>query len=436
MNVREHPTRPAPARPGGPPRSALDLPTWPLGVLFGGLPLWWACGVLDVVTIPFGVLMAWLMTRAGGVRVPRGFGWWVLYCAWALASVVMLDRAAGLVLFGYRWLLCVAAGVIFAYVFNARATITSRYLTGTLTLWFLYVTVGGYLGLAVPTGSLRTPAHHLLPGAARANELIGQMTVRPFAQYNPDGFLEVSPRPTAPFLYTNNWGSVYSLLAPFVVVYLLHTWRTRRGLAVAALLLASTIPAFLTLNRGMFISLGIAVAYLAVRAALARKGAIVVAVALSVALGVVLFNVLPVSERMGLRLNEEAEGTSNTARLSLYEQSLSAVAASPLLGHAAPIPSANPEEPSVGTQGQLWMLLVSHGPVAALAWVAFFLAMRARGRRRGDPLGVAACTTLLVGTVQLLFYGMLPYGLPLLMVAAAVAARGPELPAHSEGDPR
>jgi hypothetical protein len=46
---------------------------------------------------------------------------------------------------------------------------------------------------------------------------------------------------------------------------------------------------------------------------------------------------------------------------------------------------------------------------------------------------VAASTTLLVGTVQLLFYGMLPYGLPLLMIAAAVAARGPEVPT-TEGD--
>jgi O-antigen ligase len=348
----------------------------------------------------------------------------------------MLDRAAGIVLFGYRWLLCLAAGVIFAYVFNARATITSRYLSGTLSLWFLYVTVGGYLGLAVPTGSLRTPAHHLLPAAARGNELVVQMTVRPFAQYNPHGFLEVSPRPTAPFLYTNNWGSVYSLLVPFVVVHLLQSWRTRRGVAVAVLLVVSTIPAFLTLNRGMFVSLGMAVAYLAVRALLARRFGIVALVAATAVLGVALFNLLPISERMGLRLNEEAEGTSNTARISLYEQSLSAVTSSPLLGHATPIPSTNPLEPSVGTQGQLWMLLVSHGPVAALAWIAFFLAMYARGRGRGDPIGVAACTTLLVGTVQLLFYGMLPYGLPLLMIAAAVAARGPELTATTERDPR
>ncbi|TQK71266.1 O-antigen ligase family protein [Nocardioides sp. SLBN-35] len=433
MNVREHPASQAPGRAGVRVRVATLLPTWPIGVMFAGLPLWWASGLLDVVTIPFALLMAWLLTRAHGVRVPRGFGWWLLYCAWALASVVMLDRAVGVVLFGYRWLLCVAAGVIFAYVFNARATLTSRYLSGTLTLWFLYVALGGCLGLLAPTGSLRTPLHHLLPAAARGNELVGQMTIRPFAQYNPGGFLEVSPRPTAPFLYTNNWGSVYSLLAPFVVVYLLHTWRTRRGAAVAVLLVASTIPAFLTLNRGMFVSLGIAVAYLVGRAVLARNLRIVAVVALAATLGVVLFNLLPISERLGMRLNEDAQGTSNTTRISLYEQSLSAVASSPLLGHATPIPPANPLEPSVGTQGQLWMLLVSHGPVAAFAWITFFLAMYARGRRRGDPIGVAACTTLLVGTVQLLFYGMLPYGLPLLMIAAAVAARGPELPT-TEGD--
>jgi len=420
MNARTPPEVDVRARP------ATALPTWPMTALFAGLPLWWVTGLLDVVTIPFALVMAWLLARRSAARVPVGFGWWLLFCVWSGASVVMLDHASAVVLFGYRWLLAAAAGVLFVYVFNARATLTSRYLSGTLTLWFAYVTVGGYLGLLAPTGSLRTPMQALLPASASGNELVHQMTVRPFAQYNPNGVLEVSPRPTAPFLYTNNWGSVYALLLPFVVVYLLHTWRTLRGRMVAVLIAASLVPAFLTLNRGMFLSLGIAAAYLFVRALLAGRWQVVALVAAAAVVGVTLFNVLPVSERLGMRLDENASATSNDSRLSLYEQSLSAVADSPVLGHGAPIEGSDPAEPHVGTQGQLWMLLVSHGPVAAAAWVLFLGSMYARGRRRPDPIGVASCTTLVVGTVQLLFYGMLPYGLPLLMVAAAVAARRAE----------
>lgn len=423
MDTREA-QRSAEPSAGAVARSASRLPTWPMTALFGGLPLWWATGLLDVITIPFALLMAWLLARSTGVRVPVGFGWWLLYCLWAGASVVMLDHASAVVLFSYRWLLAAAAGVLFVYVFNARATLTSRYLSGTLTVWFAYVTVGGYLGLLVPTGSLRTPMQAVLPASAAGNDLVHQMTVRPFAQYNPGGVLEVSPRPTAPFLYTNNWGSVYALLLPFVVVYLLHTWRTLRGRLVAALIAASLVPAFLTLNRGMFVSLGFALAYVGLRALLTRQWRLLALVVAAVVVGVTLFNVLPVSERLGMRLDENAEATSNDARLSVYSQSLSAVAASPLLGHGAPIPAADPNDPFVGTQGQLWMLLVSHGPVAAAAWVIFFGAMFARGHTRGDPIGLAAGTTLLVSLLQLLFYGLLPYGLPLVMVAAAVAARG------------
>jgi hypothetical protein len=182
----------------------------------------------------------------------------------------------------------------------------------------------------------------------------------------------------------------------------------------------------------MFLSLGVAAAYLLLRALLAHWWRVAALVVASAVVGVTLFNVLPVSERLAVRLDENAAATSNDSRLSLYEQSLAAVASSPLLGHGGPVQGADAREPDVGTQGQLWMVLVSHGPFAAASWVVFFGVMYARGRKRGDPLGVAGCTTLVVGTVQLLFYGMVPYGLPLLMVAAAVAARGPD----PEGSPR
>ena len=427
MILREQPTaRPANSPAGVLARPASALPAWPIGCLFGGLPLWWAIGVLDIMTVPVALLMAWLMAPSAGVRVPRAFGWWLLYCAFAGASVVMLDHASGLAFFSYRWLLSAAAGVLFVYVYNARATLTGRYLSGTLTLWFVYTTVGGYLGLLIPTVSFTTPMHRLLPAGVTANELVGQMTVRTFAQYNPYGVLEVSPRPAAPFLYTNNWGSVYALLVPFVVVYLVHTWRTARAWLVAIVLAASVVPAFLTLNRGMFVSLGVAAAYLVLRALLARRWRVAATVVAAVAVSVAVFNLLPVSERLALRLDENAAATSNDSRISLYEQSLSAVADSPLLGHGGPIQGTDAREPDVGTQGQLWMMLVSHGPLAAASWLIFFGVMYARGRGRGDPIGVAGCTTLVVGTVQLLFYGLLPYGLPLLMIAAAVAARGPE----------
>ena len=75
-------------------------------------------------------------------------------------------------------------------------------------------------------------------------------------------------RPAAPFAYTNNYGSAYALTLPCVVALVMLG---RRGLFRTLLLVSlplSLPPAFLTLNRGMFLSVGVGLAFLGVRATL------------------------------------------------------------------------------------------------------------------------------------------------------------------------
>src|SRR5690606_15303661 len=81
----------------------------------------------------------------------------------------------------------------------------------------------------------------------------------------------------------------------------------------------------------------------------------------------------------------------------------------------------------VGTQGQFWMILVSHGVGAVLCFVAWFVIAFLHSVRRKDLVGLVANTVLLVAVMELLYYGSLPYGLPILMTAAARATRPPEL---------
>jgi hypothetical protein len=200
---------------------------------------------------------------------------------------------------------------------------------------------------------------------------------------------------------------------------------------VALLLPVSAVPALLTLNRGMYIGIGIAVLYAVLRLAMAGQVRAVALLGTLAVAGIVLYTVLPVQQRIGNRLSDVAESTSNDTRSSLYQQAVGLVPGSPVFGYGAPVPGENPDAAPVGTQGQVWLLLVSHGPGATLCFVGFFVVGLWRSWRRGDPNGLAASTTLLVGTIELAYYGIVPNGLPIMMVAAAMGMRGPDLPPAS-----
>ena len=400
------------------------LPAWPLILLFGFYPFWWAVGVVDVIRIPVGALMAMQMFRAGTLQAPRGFGIWLLFLLWAGCSGIMLGSAGDLIGFTYRYLLYIAATSLFIYVYNGREALTSRAVSGMMTCWWLTTVIGGYLGILFPAGVIRTPMSYLLPAGLQSNELVNHMVIRRLAQYNSESSLQLEPRPSAPFLYTNNWGNVYSLLLPFVLVYLIEVRGERRYPWLLAMLPISAVPAALTLNRGMFVGIGIAIAYVVLRLLILRRFRAVGGLVALAALGLLLFQLLPTQERLANRLGGDT-GTNST-RSSLYLQSLELVPESPIFGLGGPQPSSGVEQPPVGTQGQLWMLLVSHGPIATALFTGWFILVFLRTRRRTDPMSLAAGTIILVGTVELLYYGILPNGLPIMMVATAMALRPPQ----------
>jgi O-antigen ligase len=399
--------------------------------LFCLYPVWWAVGVLDVVLIPLALVMALYLVRTPGVRAPRGFGLWLLFVVWAGCSVVQLSQLGPLIGFSYRYSIYLSATVLFVYVYNARRLLTAHHVLGALTVVWLTTVLGGYLGVLYPGGVLRTPMLAVVDGLKSLNptiasllnnELISQMVVRRFSQFNPSAFFEFSPRPSAPFRFTNNWGNVYSVLLPMVVAYSMITTRTRRLLLLGVALPVSLVPALLTLNRGMFIGIAIALVYAGIRLLWMGRPKPLLWMTTGAVIGIVLFSALPVQERIESRLANE--GSSNETRSSLYQQAIASVPESPIFGHGVPRGGDNPNAPPVGTQGHVWMVLVSHGPVALFCALGWLVLAIVQSRKRRDVVGLAAHTALLVGSVELFYYGVLPYGLPLLMVAAALALRG------------
>ena len=401
-------------------REEIDLPTWPLTWVLAGFPLWWLLGIVEFIWIPAALVMALAMVRTRSLRAPRGFGIWLIFLLWAGLSVVQLNDFASLPVFSYRYLVYLACAVLLLYIYNNRRSLTDRFISGVLTIWWLITVAGGYAALALPTASVRTPMSYLVPGALLENPWINHMVIRKLNQYNPDSFFDLAPRPSAPFLYTNNWGSVYSLLLPFVVVYLFHSKGRRRFWFLLAALVASAVPAVATLNRGMFIGIGIAALYGALRLALMGRTKAVVVIVAALGLGVGIFQGLSTDEALEARL----EGGSTEDRATLYVLALDAAWESPVLGYGRTLDQSETDtRDPVGTQGQFWVLLISHGIPATFFFVTWFLVAFVRSIRRTDPGGLAANTVLLVSIVELTFYGMIAHGLPIMMIAAGVGLR-------------
>ncbi|MFH5824416.1 O-antigen ligase family protein [Georgenia sp. AZ-5] len=363
--------------------------------------------------------MAMALSRATDVRVPRGFGVWLLFLVWMVLSATQLDSGERSIGFVYRALLYVSATVAFLYAYNARA-LTMRYVSGVLTVFWLTAVVGGYVGIITPLLTVHTPLSYIVPDALQANDLVREMVVRRVTQFEPASWAPLDPRPSAPFLYTNNWGNAYSLLLPFVIVHLRHVRGHRRFWPLALCLPVSFLPAFLTLNRGMFLALGVGAAYLTLRALLGRNRTMLLTLAALGGVAAVALAVLPVADRL-----EERVTVSSTTedRLTLYAETIDRALSSPLLGYGAPRPSENPFLDSVGTQGQFWMVLFAHGFVGAVLFMSWLLMLIRGSLRHSDVDALALSAVLVMAALEVLYYGILATGMVLVMVAGAMALR-------------
>lgn len=432
----EAPTRPRAVR--GPAAAALrrsalpDLPRWPLTAMLAAFPLWWVLGAAEMMWLPLAGAMVVLMARRGGIRVPRGFGLWLLFLVLMLVSVIGIDTSGRLIGFVYRALQYLTVTVVFVYVYNARRTITIDDVLRLLTLFWLYVVAGGWLGVIAPEFAFRTPLGYVLPGALQANELVGEMVVRRATQWNPEAWTLLDPRPSAPFLYTNGWGNAYSLLLPPVLARLARMPRDFRFVLLLAAVPVSFVPAFLTLNRGMFIGLGVAAVYGGLRLLAAGRWRAVLALTTACAAGLVAASAMDVWSRL---LGRVESSSSTEDRANLYDETLQRTLMSPLFGYGAPRPSWTEGAPSAGTQGHIWMVMFSHGLPAAALFLGALAWLAAATWRARTPAALAVHVIQVVLLVEVFYYGVLPHGLLLVMLTAAAVLPAPDTGTPPPGGP-
>ena len=280
---------PAPAAPvelapvrARPPRRLLG-PGWPLAALIVLFPLWWAMGLMELIFPLLAIPMARELMRRRPIRLPPGFLLWALFLVWVLLGAFLLGVTPAGTLPG------TAGGRLIGYSVKL-VEFTS------MTVVLLYI--GNLREQRAVPAAHHPDARHLLPGRGRRrlarhaasrtsssparwscccrggmrSNLYVQSLVHPAAAQVQDVLGYDAPRPKAPFDYTNSWGNNVVVARHLVPGRLGGARRHRcRRIAAGVLVCLAAVPVIYSLNRGVWMGIGVAVAYVAVRMALRGK---------------------------------------------------------------------------------------------------------------------------------------------------------------------
>lgn len=425
---------------GGDARRAERLAARFFVVGVAGLPVWWLLGLVSIVPLLVAGVLAWDLWTRRRLVLPLHVGWWLLFLGWVLLGIGTLwasapgavdgDGTGRVVVFGYRFGWYLACTIVLVWVSNCSPRVLAdRAVHRLFATVFVVAVAGGLAGVLVPDLVVTTPAQRLLPGGLRGNEFVVTLVSAEVSDVQ-QVLGDPSPRPKAPFAFTNTWGSVISLTLVFFVAAARAAGVRWRWVALPVLV-AAAVPVVLSLNRGLWLALAAGVVGLLVLLAVRQRPAALVALIAVAVIGGTMLTQTPLGDTLDARLDSPH---SNDRRSQLVVATVDSVTrGSPAVGFggtrdvqgtfASIAGGATPECPAcdvppLGTQGQLWLVLFSQGWIGALFFLTFFaLALRRCWRCRTTNETIAA---FVVGIflLQLSVYDTL--GLPMLVVMAAL----------------
>ncbi|MHA7180686.1 O-antigen ligase family protein [Arthrobacter sp. MDB2-24] len=364
--------------------------------------------------------MVALLLQRGAVRIAPGLLPWIALVAWIAVTAVSLDGGKALVGFGQRWGNLMAVGVFMIYYLNARERLHPRHVISALTAVYLFVVVMGFAATVFPSFRLTTPIGLVLPGALTSNSLVYDLVFPRLAEIQqPWGAPEPFNRPSAPFPYANSWGVAFVVLLPVVVAQIALLRRTWAKVLLGCVVVASFYPALETSNRGLFIGIAVSVLYVALRLALLRRFAPLLAVIGIAALGI---SMLIGSGAVAEILERQEYSDSTGGRASIYAATIEAVLKSPLIGYGAPRLDESIGV-SLGTQGYVWMLAFSYGLIGLALFCLFLWGAIARTSPVSTIAGLCLHSTLVAAAVIMIFYSFDVMQMTTIALAAAVLLR-------------
>jgi O-antigen ligase len=402
------------------------MPAWAPFALLTTLPIWWTLGIDQLIWPIIALPMAWVLyENKGRLAAPKGIILWFLFLGWVVLSAPALSDQHPIrwLAFLWRFSFLLSATVVFLYIYNTCNENTALMFAFAATIYWIAIVWLGILGIAYPTLSFESPIASIVPEWFRNNRFVQYAIVeRRFAHIDPSGI----PRPVAGFPYTNAWGSTFALLMPFVgTTYVMAKRLWHKGL-IAAMLALSTLPLFFSLNRGAWLSLLAGLVYVTMFGLRKKQFEATWSGIVAVIMIAGMFLITPLQNVISTGMGEKSG--SNTTRLTLYKETVTASLEAPLLGHGAPQPRLGEGKPSAGTHGHVWLVLISQGYpglIFFLGWLAY-LAYSTR-----NPRTPAACwyhVVIIIGGMQAFFYELTGAGLIIMLIAAALAMREQKSP--------
>ncbi|TDD52841.1 hypothetical protein E1286_08175 [Nonomuraea terrae] len=414
---------------------------WPIAALLIGYPVWWALGFGGLSVIVVAVPMAVVLWRRRPIRVPRGFGLWALLLAGYLISGLMLaesppgtygELSAGRVI-GYLMRLALYTSVVVMMLYLGNLTereLPQLRLVRMLGVLFVTTVAGGLLGVFFPAFSYTAPVQLLLPDWIGGNPFV-QNLIQPTAAQTQKVLGYAAPRPEAPYEWANAWGSNASVLLVWFVIGWWVYGRTRHKVFATVVLALAAIPIVYSLNRGLWIGLGLAVLYLIVRVG-GRTRILTCGLVATAALAFVLS---PLASLVAQRLDRPH---SNDIRAFTVSATLAAATHSPVIGygntrnatgnHRSITTGKTPwcptcGHPPLGGDGQLWLLIITQGFTGALLYAAFFLGAIRRHWRDRSPIGLAGVLVMGLVLLYMFIYDGLVSPLSLYLISFALLWR-------------
>lgn len=445
------------SNPGVSSSSTLFPPGWPFIWFFVGYPIWWILGITEIVPALAAGVMIVHLTRRKSVWVPRHFGIWLLFlvCAGLGIFLVHVDAPGAVpqggfspyLTWAYRFLTLIEATIFLVYVCTLRTELPRLRIVRTLGTLFIYVAIGGFLGVVAPFTHLTSLSEFLLPHRLATEPFVNSLIHPTLAQVQT--YLgDVNARPSAPFPYANSWGHNYICFLPFFVM----GWKTgprRRQLVGAVVLAISIVPLIYSEDRAVWASAAVIILLLAIYGAI-RGNARTVATSLLVCVLLALILVMtPLGGSIQSRLSSDTHN-SNQGRTNLSTLAVkSAATGSPVLGFGTTrqmqgsfqsiATGSTPSCPkcslaALGTQGVVWFLIFSCGFAGFLLYSAFYILGLLRSLRRSlqDQISVVSASVLIVFFMTAPVYGLRNTTEVAAMSAVALASRTIPKLANSE----
>jgi hypothetical protein len=324
----------------------------------------------------------------------------------------------------------ISAPIILLYVGNlSERELPLRRIARIMAWFFVVVVAGGILGILFPPTSIRTPMTHALPHVLASNPYVNTLVTVDFAQVQQALSGVTGARPAFPFDYTNTWGEALALLLPWFIIATMRGKRTLfQRIWPIGVLLVAVIPIIYSVNRGMWIGLIISVIYLVIRLAMRGRWQPVAIVMAATAIAAVVVLTTPLSTVITNRI---ATPHSNSGRSNINSAAVVTAEGSPIIGWGGlsgvigsdrsaaigPTPAC-PQCGSrdIGSDGQLWLNLITTGFLGAFMYAFFFVRFGWRYRHDHSWVGIAGGTTVLLALWFMTVYNAVEMPMMIMMI--------------------